>query len=86
MIDSINVHGIIKGSILGIWRLLRCNPFTKGGVDRVPQKGKWPSHPINYEEIMKERALEENSRDNKTKKFKNNHPDDENSCIFTEES
>lgn len=30
-------HGFFKGAILSVWRLLRCNPFSKGGVDHVPE-------------------------------------------------
>ncbi|WP_263410947.1 membrane protein insertion efficiency factor YidD [Terriglobus tenax] len=29
-------HGLVKGSLLALWRILRCNPFTKGGLDPVP--------------------------------------------------
>ena len=29
-------HGILRGSALAAWRLVRCNPFSKGGVDEVP--------------------------------------------------
>lgn len=29
-------HGALKGSLMGIARILRCNPFAKGGVDPVP--------------------------------------------------
>ncbi|MBO5328075.1 MAG: membrane protein insertion efficiency factor YidD [Clostridia bacterium] len=35
---AINNHGVIIGLILGIWRILRCNPFSKGGYDPVPEK------------------------------------------------
>lgn len=38
-IEALQVHGLIKGSILTIWRILRCNPFSRGGYDPVPQKG-----------------------------------------------
>ena len=31
-------HGVIKGFILSVWRILRCNPFSDGGVDYVPDK------------------------------------------------
>lgn len=31
--QAIQKYGVIKGSILGIWRILRCNPFSKGGYD-----------------------------------------------------
>jgi len=30
---AIKKYGVIKGSIKAIWRILRCNPFSKGGVD-----------------------------------------------------
>ena len=40
----INNHGVIVGIILGMWRILRCNPFSKGGIDPAPEnilKKKW---------------------------------------------
>ena len=33
MLQAIQKYGCIKGIILGIKRLLRCHPFTKGGYD-----------------------------------------------------
>ena len=39
-IDAIDRHGIFYGSALSIWRVLRCNPFNKGGIDPVPEKIK----------------------------------------------
>ncbi|MBR1758979.1 MAG: membrane protein insertion efficiency factor YidD [Lachnospiraceae bacterium] len=35
-IIAIEKHGPVKGSGLAIWRILRCNPFCKGGYDPVP--------------------------------------------------
>lgn len=35
-VEAITLHGAIRGSGLGAWRLLRCNPWSKGGIDRVP--------------------------------------------------
>ncbi|MCR4676373.1 MAG: membrane protein insertion efficiency factor YidD [Sphaerochaetaceae bacterium] len=35
--QSVLKHGIIKGSILGISRILRCNRLFMGGPDPVPQ-------------------------------------------------
>lgn len=35
---SIEKFGVIKGSMLGAWRVLRCNPFSKGGIDNPPQE------------------------------------------------
>ncbi len=31
--QAIEKYGVVKGSILGIARILRCNPFSKGGYD-----------------------------------------------------
>ncbi|MDR6939577.1 putative component of membrane protein insertase Oxa1/YidC/SpoIIIJ protein YidD [Arcanobacterium hippocoleae] len=53
------IHGLLKGMLLASWRLLRCNPWSKGGVDRVPRHGKWPEKPLGYTELMRERAAEE---------------------------
>lgn len=37
-IEAFRKHGFFKGLILSIWRLLRCNPFSKGGIDYVSDK------------------------------------------------
>jgi putative membrane protein insertion efficiency factor len=34
--QAIYKHGAVKGSLLAIWRVLRCNPFNPGGFDPVP--------------------------------------------------
>jgi putative membrane protein insertion efficiency factor len=36
--EAIGKHGAIKGTILAAYRLLRCNPFCRGGYDPVPDK------------------------------------------------
>ena len=41
MIEALKTHGAIKGTLLGLWRLMRCHPFGKYGYDPVPPKGKW---------------------------------------------
>ena len=35
-IEAIEKYGALKGGLLTIWRILRCNPFSKGGYDPVP--------------------------------------------------
>jgi putative membrane protein insertion efficiency factor len=33
--EAVKKYGVVKGLWLGSWRVLRCNPFNKGGVDLV---------------------------------------------------
>ena len=35
-LEAIQKYGAIKGGLLAIWRILRCNTFSKGGYDPVP--------------------------------------------------
>lgn len=39
--EALQVHGAAKGFVLATWRVLRCNPFTPGGLDPVPARGAW---------------------------------------------
>ena len=34
-VQAIRSFGILRGSVLAAWRLLRCNPFSHGGYDPV---------------------------------------------------
>ncbi|RMH02336.1 MAG: membrane protein insertion efficiency factor YidD [Planctomycetota bacterium] len=36
--EAIEVHGVVKGSLLACWRILRCQPLCRGGYDPVPLK------------------------------------------------
>ena len=38
-IEAFQKRGFFAGLILTVWRILRCNPFAKGGYDPVPDKG-----------------------------------------------
>lgn len=45
MMQAISKRGVLTGVPLGIWRILRCNPFSKGGFDPVREnfkgRAKW---------------------------------------------
>ena len=35
-IDAVREWGIVAGTVLTLFRIVRCNPFSKGGEDPVP--------------------------------------------------
>ena len=37
-VDALKEYGLVRGSVLTAWRLLRCNPWSRGGVDYVEQQ------------------------------------------------
>ena len=39
-IEAIDRFGSIKGTFLSIKRILKCNPFSHGGIDLVPERSK----------------------------------------------
>ena len=39
--QAIEKFGVLKGIYLGIKRILKCHPFSKGGYDPVPDEFKW---------------------------------------------
>ncbi|VDG24538.1 membrane protein insertion efficiency factor YidD [Lactobacillus brevis] [Lactiplantibacillus mudanjiangensis] len=36
MVHALSNHGALKGSLMGLARILRCQPFVRGGIDPVP--------------------------------------------------
>lgn len=49
-IESYKRFGIIRGTILAVWRVLRCNPWNEGGYDPVPEKFTLRKQKLNSEE------------------------------------
>lgn len=52
MVSAIEKHGWLGGLMMGLARILRCNPLVKGGVDPVPDKFtlRRNPHPEKYED------------------------------------
>ncbi len=42
--EAVELHGVVRGAILAIARLLRCHPFCRGGFDPVPRPRGGGSH------------------------------------------
>jgi putative membrane protein insertion efficiency factor len=43
-VQAIQGYGILRGSVLAAWRLLRCNPFSHGGYDPVSAQRLFRAH------------------------------------------
>jgi putative membrane protein insertion efficiency factor len=43
-LGSIQQYGVVRGSVMTVWRILRCNPWSRGGIDDVPDRmdGNFP--------------------------------------------
>jgi putative membrane protein insertion efficiency factor len=37
-LDALREYGVVRGLVLAGWRVLRCNPWSHGGVDRVGEQ------------------------------------------------
>ena len=48
--QAIRTRGAVIGSALAVWRVLRCNPFGRGGVEHVPG--------VQYEDVTHRRRDE----------------------------
>ena len=43
-IQALKKHGPVKGLLLAVWRILRCNPWGGHGHDEVPEKFHFPPY------------------------------------------
>jgi uncharacterized protein len=43
-VEAVRTYGVLRGTVLAAWRLLRCNPLSAGGVDRVADQRLFHRH------------------------------------------
>jgi putative membrane protein insertion efficiency factor len=43
-VQAVRRHGVLRGIVLAIWRLLRCNPWSRGGFDYVEDQRLFHRH------------------------------------------
>jgi putative membrane protein insertion efficiency factor len=42
-IEALTTHGVLKGTLLAVWRILRCGPWSPGGHDPVLMANRVPT-------------------------------------------
>lgn len=45
-LQALEQRGLLAGTALAVWRVLRCHPFARGGFDPVPQKANHKGHEV----------------------------------------
>jgi putative membrane protein insertion efficiency factor len=45
-VEAVRTHGALRGTVLAAWRLLRCNPFSPGGLDPVADQRIFRHRPL----------------------------------------
>jgi uncharacterized protein len=54
--DAIRAHGAVRGSAIAAWRIMRCNPFGRGGLDPVRPASKRTPNRVKYDDILRSTA------------------------------
>jgi uncharacterized protein len=47
-VEAVRGYGVLRGSVLAAWRLLRCNPWSAGGVDPVASQRLFRHRPAAH--------------------------------------
>ena len=37
-VEAVREYGVIRGGVLAVWRVARCNPLSRGGIDHVHEQ------------------------------------------------
>ncbi len=53
-IDAVRELGVLRGTVLAAWRLVRCNPWSKGGIDPIENRRFFRDHGHPSEGIPKQ--------------------------------
>lgn len=61
-LKAVQKYGAVRGSALAVWRILRCNPWSLGGVDFVPDKFTFKVQKFDYGSLDNFDTVEENDK------------------------
>jgi uncharacterized protein len=45
-LEAVRTYGVIRGGLLAAWRVMRCNPWSRGGVDPVRRQTIFRPRPV----------------------------------------
>jgi uncharacterized protein len=52
-VHAVRRYGVLRGAVLAGWRLLRCNPFTHGGIDELADRRLFRGTPTRSERLSR---------------------------------
>lgn len=72
-LDAVEKFGAFKGSLLAVWRLLRCNPWSMGGIDFVPDRFTFRVEKYNYSQEAEDNVsvMHDNDDSDDDERYKN---------------
>lgn len=56
--QAIERFGVIRGTALATWRIMRCNPWSLGGIDYVPEKFTFRVKKYDYSQFSDEETTQ----------------------------
>lgn len=85
-IQAVMKHGVIRGTFLAVWRILRCNPYGKSGEDPVPEYGVFPTEKLFIKIKKKIKTIRIQHRDKKSRNrcFRSDRPENLNAAVEIE--
>ena len=45
-VEAVRRYGLVRGGVLAVWRVMRCNPWSHGGVDPVARQRLFRPRPV----------------------------------------
>jgi putative component of membrane protein insertase Oxa1/YidC/SpoIIIJ protein YidD len=58
-LKALEKYGFFRGTALAVWRILRCNPWSMGGIDHVPDTFTFKVKKIDYTQLHREASITE---------------------------
>ena len=66
---ALRKFGFFRGTALSVWRILRCNPWSPGGYDPVPDRFTFRARRFDFSDMQNDEELQENKTEFKRDEY-----------------